>query len=168
MNVSNRLCVQWYLNSKRRHAGFTLLEMVVVLLILSIVAAVAITKASSFNTYQVTTEAETIKGHLRYAQTRAMDTSTVWGITFASGSYTLFNSITGSNPLVPGVNSATVTLPAGMSITTGTVSFDTWGTPYTDTGATSVQNTGGYRSFNLTSGTSTAAIQIRDNTGFIP
>jgi hypothetical protein len=97
-----------------------------------------------------------------------MDTSTVWGINFAAGSYTLFNNISGSNPLLPGVNSATATLTAGMSISTGIVSFDTWGTPYTDTAATVVQNAGGYRNFNLTLGSTTVVIQISDNTGFVP
>jgi len=154
--------------AKRRHTGFTLLEVIAVLVILCVVAAVAIAKAPSLNIYQVAPEAEVIKGHLRYAQTRAMDTSAVWGITFGSGSYTLFNSITGSNPLLPGVNSATATLPAGLSITAGTVSFDTWGTPYTDTGATVVQNAGGYRDFSLTLGTTTVSIQISDNTGYVP
>ena len=151
-----------------RRAGFTMIEVIVVLVILSIVAAVAIAKAPSLHIYQVAPEAEVIKGHLRYAQTRAMDTSTVWGINFAAGSYTLFNNISGSNPLLPGVNSATATLTAGMSISTGIVSFDTWGTPYTDTAATVVQNAGGYRNFNLTLGSTTVVIQISDNTGFIP
>jgi MSHA pilin protein MshC len=154
--------------SKRRHTGFTILEVLAVLMILSILAAIAIPNVSSLNNFQVTPEAEIIKGHLRYAQTRAIDTSAIWGINFASGSYTLFNSITGSTPLLPGINSATVTLPAGMTITEGIVSFDTWGTPYTDNAAASVQNVGGYRAFNLTSGTTTAVVQIADNTGYIP
>jgi len=154
--------------SKRTYPGFTIIEVLAVLMLMSIVAAIAIVSAPSFSSYQTTPEAEVIKGHLRYAQTRAMDTSTIWGITFAGGSYTLFNNITGSNPILPGVSSSTATLPSGMTITAGTVSFDTWGTPYTDTGATSAQNTGGYRSFNLTLGTTTALIQVSDNTGFIP
>ncbi|HYA42627.1 MAG TPA: GspH/FimT family pseudopilin [Syntrophobacteraceae bacterium] len=153
---------------KMKHAGFTMVEVIAVLVILAIAAAVAIARSPSLNTFQVSPEAEVIKGHLRYAQTQAMDTSTVWGITFASGSYTLFNSTTGSNPLVPGISSATATLPAGMTITTGTVSFDTWGTPYTDAGATVVQNAGGYKGFSLTMGTASVTIQIRDDTGFIP
>jgi MSHA pilin protein MshC len=151
-----------------RRAGFTVIEVIAVLAILCIVAAIAIAKAPPLNMYHVAPEAEVIKGHLRYAQTRSMDTTTVWGINFASGSYTLFNSISGSNPLLPGVNSATATLPAGMSISTGIVSFDTWGTPYTDTAATVLQSAGGYRDFNLTLGSSTVVIQISDNTGFIP
>ena len=153
---------------KMKHAGFTMVEVIAVLVILAVVAVVAIAKSPSLNTFQVSPEAEVIKGHLRYAQTQAMDTSTVWGITFASGSYTLFNSTTGSNPLLPGISSATATLPAGMTVTTGTVSFDTWGTPYTDTGATVVQNTGSYRALSLTLGTTTVTIQVSDNTGFIP
>jgi hypothetical protein len=98
----------------------------------------------------------------------AMDTNTVWGINIAAGSYTLFNTITGSNPYLPGVGSATATLPAGMSITAGIVSFDKWGTPYTDSLGTVIQNAGGYRDFTLTLGTTTVVIQISDNTGFIP
>ena len=151
-----------------RRTGFTMIEVVVVLLILGVVAVVVVAKAPSFNVFQTTPEAEVIKGHLRYAQTMAMDTSTVWGINIAANSYTLFNNITGSNPYLPGVGSATANLPTGMSITTGIVSFDTWGTPYTDSAGTVIQNAGGYRSFTLTLGSTNVVIQISDNTGFIP
>jgi len=154
--------------TKKRNTGFTFLEVLAVLVILGIASAIAIAKGSSLDIYQVAPEAEVIKGHLRYAQTRAMDSSAVWGINFAGSTYTIFNNIAGSNLLLPGANSATVTLPAGMTITAGIVSFDTWGTPYTDAAAVSVQSAGGYRSFNLTLGTTAAAIQIRDDTGFIP
>jgi len=154
--------------SMTRRAGFTIIEVVVVLLVLGVVGVVVVAMAPSFNVFQATPEAEVIKGHLRYAQTMAMDTNTVWGINIAAGSYTLFNTITGSNPYLPGVGSATATLPAGMSITAGIVSFDKWGTPYTDSLGTVIQNAGGYRDFTLTLGTTTVVIQISDNTGFIP
>jgi prepilin-type N-terminal cleavage/methylation domain-containing protein len=153
--------------SKRDSPGFTMIEVIAVLVILGIISAVAIAKVSSvIAQYNLDSEADVIKGHLRYAQALSMNSTVNWGITFSSGSYTIFTNPS-STVALPGTGSATATLPSGMTIATGTVSFDSWGTPYTDIRATSLQ-TGGPQSYTLSLGNNTVTIQIWDDTGLIP
>ena len=153
--------------SKRNSPGFTLIEVIAVLVILSIIAALAIAKVSSVIAQSnLDSEADVIKGHLRYAQALSMNSTVNWGITFSGGSYAIFTNPS-STVQLPGTGSATGTLPSGMTITSGTVSFDSWGTPYTDTLAASVQ-TGGPRSLTLSLGGNTVTIEIWDDTGLVP
>jgi prepilin-type N-terminal cleavage/methylation domain-containing protein len=162
--------------SKRNSPGFTMIEVVVALVILAIISTLAIAHISSvMNEANVTSEADVIKGHLRYAQAQSMNNTVNWGIVFSSTSYQLFiyNPATSTTtyPQVPGATTATSIVSfvgplSGMTITTGTVSFDSWGTPYTD-GTASTLQTGGTRSLTLSLGGNSATISIQDDTGLI-
>ena len=149
-----------------------MIEVIAVLVILGIISAVVMVKVSSIiDESNLNSEGDVIKGHLRYAQALSMNNTLNWGITFSGGSYTIFTNPSTTVELPGGTGNpgalATATLPSGMTITTGTVSFDSWGTPYTDTLATSLQ-TGGPRSFTLSLGGNTVTILIWDDTGLIP
>ncbi len=157
--------------------GFTIIEIVAVLVILGILAATAVSVVGSMSAYQLTSQADTLKGHLRYAQMRAMNTDNIWGIAFQTAnspnSYRIFNNIAGSTPAFPGTGSDTVTLPAGMTITGiadgGMVAFKTWGSPYTNAAATARQAVeGGWRTITLNHGGRSVDVQIRNETGYIP
>ena len=157
-------------DSKRIIAnGFTMIEIIVVFLVLGIMAAVVISRGSSTETYSLNGTAETIKTHLRYAQTRAMSTNAVWGINFdSSKSYYLFKNGSIANRVVlPGQDADSVTLPSsGPSVTSGViVSFDLFGRPYTDAAASALQ--GADRTVTVSYGGS-EIITITKNTGFIP
>jgi prepilin-type N-terminal cleavage/methylation domain-containing protein len=112
--------------------GFTLIELVAVLLVLGILSAVAISQYSSGNASAIG-EAEIFKSCLRYAQVRAMGDISTWGITInSSSSYSLFSSNTNiTNPILPGVGGTTRTLPAGVTMSgAGTsIIFDYRGRP---------------------------------------
>lgn len=54
--------------------GFTLLEVLAVLVILGILSAIAVNRSVNYNT-EVYTGADALKAHLRYAQTMAMNSS---------------------------------------------------------------------------------------------
>lgn len=152
---------------KKDSPGFTMIEVIAVLVILGIISAVAMAKVSSVIAQSnLDSEADVIKGHLRYAQALSMNNTVNWGITFSSGSYTIFTNPSSTVEL-PGTGSATATFPSGMTISTGTVCFDSWGTPYTDTLATSLQ-TGGPKSYTLSLGGNSVAILIWDDTGLVP
>lgn len=148
--------------------GFTMVEIIAVLLILGIVAAVVVSRMDSTGSYDLSSQAEVIKGHLRYAQTRAMNSNQVWGINFSSSTaYSLFqNGSTANRVILPGQDADIVTIPGGVSVTTGIVSFDAWGKPCTDAAGTTTQS--GLRTLTVSKDGATQAIEITPNTGFMP
>jgi MSHA pilin protein MshC len=147
--------------------GFTLIEVIAVMTLMVIVAAVAIPKLVNLGT-DVLAENDKFKTFVRHAQARAMNSSSVWGVSFSSGSYFLFQDGDTNNAVsMPGEDASTVNLPSGITISpTGIVSFDSWGRPYTDAAGTSLQN--GPRTITLSGGGSSRSITITPNTGFIP
>lgn len=141
--------------------GFTLIEILAVLLILAILAAVVAVRVTDTGLADRISQAETLKAHLRYAQLRALNTDTAWGIHFASATtYYLFQGAGSTAPvLIPGEENATVSLTAKNSKLTitppagGRISFDTFGSP---------------GPADITLATSGGSIVITGNTGFIP
>jgi prepilin-type N-terminal cleavage/methylation domain-containing protein len=148
-----------------RNKGFTVIEVIAVLIILGILAAIAVSRVMS-NQNDLLTQADILKSQLRYAQLRALSgdptgTTVTWGIDFsASSSYTLVTSA-GSAGLLPAENSSTHTFPPASGVTvTGvpsTVNFDSWGSPV-----------GGIAIVTLNqSGSTPVVITVSANTGFI-
>jgi len=139
--------------------GFTLFEIVMVLLILGIISYFAATRLFSDDVPTQATELELVKNHLRYAQSRAMNSESSWGIKFGSATrYWLFKG-TEENTVIrlPGVESADgvmqlgsiqVTPPSGNKI-----AFDSFGSPGAAT---------------ITLSTTAGSITVTKNTGFIP
>lgn len=146
-----------------------MIEAIVVLLIVGIVAAVVAVRMSDTSAYDLASQVEVIKTHLRYAQIRAMNTNTAWGINFISATqYNLFE-VVGSTPtarLLPGEDSTTVSLTSkksGLTITSTTpasITFDGYGSPFLNSATTSSTIT------TNTNGGGT--ITVTQNTGFIP
>ena len=138
------------------NAGSTLLELIAVLLIIGIIGAVVLSKTTSIDTYKLAGEKEMVKAHLRFAQTRAMNSDTNWGIYFeTANTYWLFK---GSTPAVAGRirlpgEGDIVTLPTlTITGTPITVIFNTFGSPGTT--AISITTLGG-------------TITVSANTGFV-
>jgi MSHA pilin protein MshC len=140
--------------------GFTLFEIVMVLLILGVISYFVATRLFSADAPTQNAEMELVKNHLRFAQSKAMNSELNWGIKFGTSSrYWLFNTVDGENAVkrLPGVESADaimelasvqVTPPAGNKIT-----FDSFGSPGGST---------------ITISTTAGPIVITKNTGFIP
>ena len=76
---------------KMAQAGFTMMEVIAVLIIMGIVAAMVIARNTTSEEVKLQTDVDTLKGHLRLAQHRAMNElpGTKWGIQVSSSSYTL-------------------------------------------------------------------------------
>jgi prepilin-type N-terminal cleavage/methylation domain-containing protein len=144
----------------RGQRGFTLFEIVMVLLILGVISYFVATRLFSADAPTQGAELELLKNHLRYAQSKAMNSEMSWGIKFGTSSrYWLFNTVDGENAVkrLPGVESADAVMQLGAIHATppagNKVTFDTFGSP----GGTTI-----------TISTTAGNITITQNTGFIP
>lgn len=164
---------------RRNERGFTMIEIVMVLLVMIIIgAAIVMSNVYSTTEYDLSSEVDIIKTHLRYAQARAMNSNSIWGMKFngtaGSSSYYLLQITDPSGPIekkrpLPGEDQGNyptddppdVTLPEGMVVSSGTVYFDEWGKPYTAVPPSAESST-------ITITVDTEAITIEKNTGFIP
>jgi prepilin-type N-terminal cleavage/methylation domain-containing protein len=126
----------------RNDRGFTLIEIIAVLVILAIISAVVISRGTMTDAASLQAEVDTLKGHLRYAQSLAMnDISPVkWGInldagTNANGEYTyqLVKDPLGTSVFTSPYNlpneSGSVHAISKPFTASGAVLFDEWGRP---------------------------------------
>lgn len=114
--------------NKSHNAGFTLIEVVAVLIILAIMSAVAISRVGSDGS-NLRSELNDLKAALRYAQQMAIasDNTITFGINVTANGYTLVRTGgSGNQPLLPGESSSSHTF-SGVSATTGTFNFNEWG-----------------------------------------
>ncbi|MEO5359140.1 MAG: prepilin-type N-terminal cleavage/methylation domain-containing protein [Nitrospirota bacterium] len=144
--------------ARANEKGFTLIEVVALLVVVGVLAAVVISYSSTPETYQVVSELETLRTHLRYAQLKAMShlNGTTWGISVGGSSYQLYNNGAASAIPLPGDTTATHTFPSGVTATTTTITFDDWGSP----GTADITVT-------LTKGGYSQSIRVTKNTGFM-
>ncbi len=136
-----------------------MIEVIAVLLLFGVVAAVVASRAPSMDSYKLVSEEDIMKGHLRYAQFRAMSDNVSWGISFTTNSFTLQKNGAPASSNLPNENSAIHNLQGGVSITAGagtTVTFDEWGSP----GLSDILIT-------LSVGTDSRTVTVTRNTGFI-
>ncbi|MGB5218025.1 MAG: prepilin-type N-terminal cleavage/methylation domain-containing protein [Smithella sp.] len=150
--------------------GFTLIEIISILLIIGIIAAVAIIRMTSPAVYDLASQVEVVKAHLRLAQSRAMSSSSSCGINFSSPTtYYLFDGSAPNAPvLMLGEQNAIINLGAEgkksvLTITPpsgGRVTFNKFGSP--------VDSSGNQLNANMGITTSGSIITITKNTGFIP
>ncbi|OPL15163.1 MAG: hypothetical protein AVO39_01815 [delta proteobacterium MLS_D] len=153
------------LRKRRKADGFTMIEVIAVLLIIGITAAIAVARIGDTSIYDVHSQVEVIKSHLRYAQSRAMATGKEWGVKVTSETtYYLFDGADSDTPVrFLGENDPTVDLAAkhsGVTIApdSQTVTFDAYGSPGDTTLTLTVTGAGG-RSMDIT---------VTKNTGYIP
>jgi type II secretory pathway pseudopilin PulG len=156
-NVSQRKAMSLGVKQPRT-AGFTVIELIAVFLVISILAAVAVVHSGNVASQsQLVAQVATVKSHIYFAQMMAMKSNVTWGINFSSNSsYTLQENGATSTICFPNAGSATYTLPAGITITSGAnpLVFDVWGSP----GANNITVT-------ITSGTSNTTITVSKITG---
>ncbi len=145
--------------------GFTLLEVVVVLVLMGILAAVAIARVTDHGADE-RAAADKLRVHLRFAQMQALNSDRTWGIRATGGSYFLYSDGDSNDAdnvhLLPGENSNTVIFPHGIT-QTFFLSFDQWGRPYTDENPET--NTPASAIPSITIGTE--SITITPETGFM-
>jgi MSHA pilin protein MshC len=153
-----------------KNAGVTLIEIIAVLLIIGILGVVTVSRWTLSDTEQIG-QIKIIKSHLRYAQSRAMSSSSLWYIHFETtpARYTLYNAEDVLKHF-PGETDDNMALESGISLAAalGTepfVIFDYLGRPYlNNTGALGTQLAAVTTIINSSAGD----IEIKPETGFIP
>jgi len=141
--------------SSRR--GFTLIETLAVLVVLAILGIV-IASRFSLTGPVVAVEAQVLRSHLRYVQGLAMANNVEdWSLSVAAGSYTVLRDGATAPINLPGEDSPTHTLPAGVAFSqgAGTLPIDEWGSPDQT------------RTLRLTDGQTQASVTIFGLTGLI-
>ncbi len=135
--------------------GFTLIEIIVLLVILGILAAVAVASVPTDN--RLIAEANQVKSHLRFAQVKALadDDSDSWGISITSSGYQLTNNSNPASIILPGKDSDSHVFPSGVTASPVDIVFDFWGDPGSDI------------TLILTQGSDSVTINVSNYTGFI-
>ncbi len=167
--------------------GFTLIEVIAVIIIIGILSAIVWNRHNS-TAAQLYTQTDVLKGHIRYAQTMAMNRTdgplgsvNVWGIKCDGTNYWLFR---GTNPdtlgnifLLPDdgtyadVNRKLTLSRKGITMTAFTVFFDEQGIPYS--AYISPANAGNKaittaQVITTSSGSDSRTVTITPLTGFVP
>ena len=148
----------------QKHTGFTLIEIIAVMLIMAIIGVVIVSRWTLSDPEQIG-QIAVIKSHLRYAQSRAMSSSSNWYIHFETSpaQYTLYKEGDGSK-YFPGEADYNVALESGISPSGTYVLFDYLGRPYTDLIGTQQDPTQVREIITSSAGN----IEIKPETGFIP
>lgn len=151
-------------------SGFTLVELVTVLVIIGIMSAVVASRSGSLNTAR--DRAALVRVHLRYVQLLAMkNSSVVQGLRCDGTSYWAFNgtdpAAAGNRQLLPGEDGTTVALAAKgiTAMTTFTYIFDANGIPYTAFPGGKLAASG---AITVADASGSDTISITPETGFIP
>lgn len=146
------------------NSGFTFLEIIAVLILVGIISAIVISRASSKTDYLLDAEVQILKSNLRHTQARALSDDETWGINLSGTEYGLWKKdsegVLTTNTSLPNESGSTHKFPDGVSLTSGVVSivtFNSLGSPGTSTITLTLSANGQSQNIIITS-----------NTGFIP
>lgn len=150
-----------------RCEGFTLIEVITVLLIIGIMSAVVLSRGNTLNS-DLNARAGEVRSQLRYLQLMAMKNgATYLALTCDGTNYWAYNSADASKHLpLPGESAATVSLAdKKMQMSSFTISFDAFGIPYS--GSPQVKLTSN-AAITITVGGQNATLTVTPETGFVP
>ena len=164
----------------RRPAGFTILEIIVVLLLMSILAATLLGRSVTTASMDLNSATDKIRNQLRFAQAEAMkgayEAYPVWGVKSEGAQYWMFQ---GMNPAanevrVPGgdysgtdnkINKADIGV---TEVEDFTIFFDRIGKPYTKyTSPSDNEPLASIKTITLKAGSEPRTITITPKTGMI-
>jgi len=145
-----------------KHSGFSIIELIVVIMVLGIVAASVSYVMPNRQAFQSEGFADVFLQDLRFTQLLSMSQNQRYKLVVSAGSYQIQNqsSVPFNNAETGGLTNV---FPAGVTITpTATINFDSLGGPYNNgTALVSAFN------FSVTAGTTVTTVGITPQTGFI-
>ena len=157
----------------RMRPGFTLIEVVSVLLILGLLVVTAFVVQDDTD-YNLLSQAQAIRQHIRYAHSMAMKTGAIWGVNSNGTTYWAFEGTTGTVRSFPGQETPVVLADQDVSMTSFTVYFDGSGRPTDATGENPSENylaikvgPGGWDFTGGEDPTQMVSFRILPDTGFI-
>ncbi len=167
------------MENRLRNLGFTLVELIVVMLVLGILAAVFVPRSNN-PAIILSTQAEQFAADMRYVQSLAMSqgwsgvapSARRYRVNFTATSYS-FTDVSGVAVAHPGGTAGSVSFTDGVSIApfpppglpNSVLSFDGLGAPYLDASAT--VPIAAAATISMVSGGSTRAIRIFPVTGMV-
>lgn len=119
----------------RKDLGFTLMEIIVVLLLISIIAATVFGRTSNTDRLNFVSQVEKIKNQIRYPQAVAMKRAEFWGFNCDASEYWIFSGTNENNVAaqerLPGERTEKLSLnDLGVTMEAFTVYFDKYGRPF--------------------------------------
>ena len=170
---------------KRNDGGFTLIEIIAVLMLMSIIAATVLGRGVNTGQTDLVGQADKIRNHFRYAQSMAMKNGDqIWGFRCAAGPpnvYFIFRltvpvgdpvndpDVAGNQVQLPAENDVKVSLTeAGVAMDAFTIFFDKYGRPYSSYTDESNNNPlDSAQVYNISAGSRFRTLTISPETGFI-
>jgi prepilin-type N-terminal cleavage/methylation domain-containing protein len=165
---SGRRTPQFFGAPAARGAGFTLIEVICVIVILGLLATAISSRSTSMGVI-LPTRVEEVRSALRAMQLRAIKENNVeWGVSASAAAYWAFNgtdpSITTAQIPLPSESSKQVSLAAkGMTVTPFTWYFDRYGVPYNASGKLTAPDT-----ITITADGQSQTLTLTPITGYIP
>lgn len=152
-----------------RSAGFTLIEVITVLLIIGILSSVVFSRGTSLNS-DLQARMSEVRSQLRYLQLKAMKTNTTYLVLRSEGAnYWAYNSANSTIFLaLPGETSSTISLTdKKMTMSPFIISFDRFGIPYSVSGSTHTKLANN-ATITITAGGQSGTLTVTPETGFVP
>lgn len=146
--------------------GFTLIEMVMVILIISALAVYAVPKIFTTQSFTLPAVASQLAANIRYTQSLSMSQGQRYRINFTASTYQITDGsglaivqpLTGSTAAI---SIAPATLAVSPVLGANYIAFDTRGVPYVSAAGTLAATT----TITLTSGSDTASLTVAPETG---
>jgi len=151
----------------RNNRGFTLIEIVVVMVLISIIAAATFSRSITTDQINFVGQVDKIRQHIRYAQSLAMKGDAIWGIRCFGNQYWLFKDNNANSIVLPGEQTDKILLTdLGVGMNAFMVYFDGIGVPYKFYPALKVTN-GNPLNITISIASESRTLNVTPETGLI-